>query len=273
VTRYTAVVSLERKHNLHISGARSGRPMLFAHGYGCDQTMWRFITPAFEADHPIVLFDHVGAGKSDLAAYDRERYSRLDGYADDVLKICSELDLHDVIFVGHSVSSMIGVLAAVRDPKRFAALVLVAPSPCYINEGDYRGGFSRGDIEGLLDTLDANYLGWAQAMTPVIMGRPDRPELVDELTNSFCRTEPEIAKHFAHVTFSADNRADLPKVRVRSLILQVTQDAIAPVSVGEYMQRTMPNSQLAMIETTGHCPHLSAPELTIGAIEAFLSRM
>jgi sigma-B regulation protein RsbQ len=266
-------VSITRKHNIQLSGARDARPMLFAHGYGCDQSMWRYITPAFEASHQLVLFDHVGAGKSDLAAYDRVRYSRLEGYAEDVLQICYELDLRDVIFVGHSVSSMIGVLAALRDSSRFGALVLVAPSPCYINDGDYHGGFSRGDIDGLLDTLDANYLGWAQAITPVIMGTPDRPQLVDELTNSFCRTDPEIAKHFAHVTFTSDVRAELPKVTVPSLIVQVTQDAIAPVTVGEYMHRVMPRSQLTLIETTGHCPHLSAPEPTIRAIQAFLPEM
>jgi sigma-B regulation protein RsbQ len=247
--------------------------MLFAHGFGCDQTMWRFITPAFAHRHEIVLFDHIGAGKSDLAAYDRKRYGTLDGYAQDVLAICEELDLRDVIFVGHSVSATIGLLAALRDARRLSALVLVAPSPSFINDGDYRGGFSRQDIDGLLETLDANWLGWARSMTPAIMGTPDRPELVGELTNSFCRTDPDIAKHFAHVTFLADHRADLPKVTLPSLILQCTDDALAPVEVGEYMHRAMPRSKLALIATAGHCPHLSAPAPTIEAIQSFLQEI
>jgi sigma-B regulation protein RsbQ len=214
----------------------------------------------------------VGAGASDLAAYDPTRYDRLDGYAQDVLEICEALDLRNVTLVGHSVSSMIGVLAARRDPTRIGKLVLVAPSPSYINDGEYHGGFTRADIDGLLETLDSNYLGWSQTMAPVIMGTPDRPELVDELTNSFCRTDPEIAKHFARVTFLSDHRADLPHVKVPTLIIQVTHDAIAPVSVGEYMHRAIANSTLSLIETTGHCPHLSAPEATIAAMRTFLSR-
>src|SRR5918997_4726872 len=187
------------RNNVRVAGNEHGQPMLFAHGFGCDQNMWRYITPAFEADHRIVLFDHVGAGQSDLSAYSRDRYSSLAGYADDVLEICRELDLDDVIFVGHSVSAMIGVLAAGREPQRFAKLVLVGPSPRYVDDGDYVGGFSREDIEELLDSLDSNYLGWSQAMAPVIMGVPERPELGEELTNSFCRTDPSIASHFARV--------------------------------------------------------------------------
>jgi sigma-B regulation protein RsbQ len=246
--------------------------MIFAHGYGCDQHMWRLIAPAFSADYRLVLFDHVGSGRSDLGAYSRTKYSSLQGYADDVLEICDELNLENGIFVGHSVSAMIGVLAAIQEPERFASLVLIGPSPCYINDGDYVGGFTRRDIDELLEFQDSNYLGWASSLGPVIMGNSDRPELAAELTNSFCRTDPDIAKQFAAVTFLSDNRADLPKAQTRSLILQCQQDAIAPMTVGEYVHRHLPNSRLVVMDATGHCPHLSAPDETIAAIQSFLER-
>jgi sigma-B regulation protein RsbQ len=244
--------------------------MLFAHGFGCDQTMWRLVAPAFEDSHRVVLFDYVGHGHSDANAYDKLRYSALDGYAQDVLDICDELALTDVVLVGHSVSAIIGMLATIRAPGVFSALVLVAPSPSFIDDGDYHGGFTRDDINGLLDSLDSNYLGWAGSMAPVIMGHPERPELATELENSFCRTNPVIAKDFARVTFLSDHRADLAKTPVRSLILQCTRDSIAPVSIGQYMHARMRDSSLAMIDTTGHCPHLSAPDQTIAAIRGFL---
>jgi sigma-B regulation protein RsbQ len=258
-----------RRNNVTITG-RGTEPMLLAHGFGCDQHMWRFVAPAFEHSHSVVLFDHVGAGQSDLSAYDREKYGTLDGYAADVLEICEQLDLADVVFVGHSVSAMIGVLAAARAPRRFKALVLVGPSPRYIDDGDYTGGFSREDIEGLLAALDSNYLGWSSAMAPVIMGNPGRPELGQELTNSFCRTDPEIAAHFARVTFLSDNRRDLGSVPTPALILQCSEDVIAPYAVGEYVHGHMPASRLVVMKATGHCPNLSAPEETIAAITAFL---
>lgn len=245
--------------------------MIFAHGFGCDQNMWRFVAPAFEGKYRIVLFDHVGAGGSDLSAYNRAKYDSLQGYANDVLEICRELGLTRVIFVGHSVAAMIGVIAALQEPGRFEKLVLVGPSPRYIDDEGYVGGFSREDIEGLLDSLDSNYLGWSSAMAPVIMGNPDRPELGTELTNSFCRTNPEIAKDFARVTFLSDNRADLQKVKIPALVLQCSEDAIAPREVGEYVHRQIPNSELRLMQATGHCPNLSAPEETISAIKDFLS--
>ena len=245
--------------------------MLFAHGFGCDQNMWRYVWPAFADDYRIVLFDHVGAGGSDVLAYDRERYSSLQGYADDVLGICRELALSDVVFVGHSVSAMIGVLAAIDEPQRFARLVLIGPSPRYINNDGYVGGFTREDIEGLLESLESNYLGWSSAMAPVIMGNADRPELGEELTNSFCRADPEIAAQFARVTFLSDNRADLVRVSTRSLVLQCSEDAIAPQAVGEYVQRHLPDSRLVQLQATGHCPNLSAPEETIAAMREFLA--
>jgi sigma-B regulation protein RsbQ len=244
--------------------------MLFAHGFGCDQQMWRLVAPAFEEDHRIVLFDHVGAGGSDKSAYDRQRYGSLDGYAEDVLEICEELGLTRVIFVGHSVSAVIGVLAAIREPDRFEKLILVGPSPRYLDDGGYSGGFSRADIDELLESLESNYLGWSSAMAPIIMGNADRPELGEELTNSFCRTDPEIAGHFARVTFLSDNRADLAKVNTPSLILQCSDDAIAPQAVGEYVHEQIPRSSLVVMNATGHCPNLSAPAETIAAIRAFL---
>jgi sigma-B regulation protein RsbQ len=259
-----------RRNNVKVSGAEGGQAMIFAHGFGCDQNMWRFVTPAFEDEYRVVLFDHVGAGLSDPSAYSRGKYESLRGYATDVLEICRELGLTRAIFVGHSVSAMIGVLAALQEPDCFERLVLVGPSPRYIDDGDYVGGFSREDIDGLLESLDSNYLGWSSAMAPVIMGNPDRPELGSELTNSFCRTNPEIAKHFARVTFLSDNRADLPKLKIRSLILQCQDDAIAPRSVGEYVHRQIPDSELVLLRATGHCPNLSAPEETIAAIQGFL---
>ena len=244
--------------------------MMFAHGFGCDQNMWRYVVPAFEDEFRIVLFDHVGAGGSDLGAYDRAKYGSLEGYASDVVEICRELELHDVIFVGHSVSAMIGVLAAKIEPSRFAKLVLVVPSPRYIDDADYVGGFSREDIEGLLESLDANFLGWSHTYAPVIMGAEHPSELQEELTNSFCRTDPEIAQHFARVTFLSDNREDLARVAVPSLVLQCRDDVIAPTAVGEYVHAQLPNSKLVLMQATGHCPNLSAPDETVAAIRSFV---
>jgi sigma-B regulation protein RsbQ len=244
--------------------------MLFAHGFGCDQHMWRHVAPRFEDAFKVVLFDHVGAGGADATAYDSGRYTSLSAYADDVLEICRELDLHDVVFVGHSVSAMIGVLAAAKDPSRFAKLVLVGPSPRYIDDEGYVGGFGEADINELLESLESNYLGWSSAMAPVIMANGDRPELGAELTESFCRTDPAIARQFAQVTFLSDNRADLGAVTVPTLVLQCTNDVIAPVAVGEYVAREMPNAQLVLLDATGHCPNLSAPDETAAAIAAFV---
>jgi sigma-B regulation protein RsbQ len=258
------------RHNIKVTGKPDGQPMLFAHGYGCDQNMWRYVAPRFEDDFKVIVFDHVGAGGSDLSAYDPERYGSLRGYAHDVVDICRELDLTDVVFVGHSVSSMIGVLAAVAAPERFAKLVLVGPSPRYIDDERYRGGFTEQDIADLLDSLESNYLGWSSQMAPVIMGNPDRPDLGDELTASFCRTDPEIARRFARVTFLSDNRADLGRVTTPTLVLQCASDVIAPHSVGAYVHEAIPGSRFVMLNATGHCPNLSAPDETADAIAAFV---
>jgi sigma-B regulation protein RsbQ len=258
-----------QRHNVKVSGA-GDRAMVFAHGFGCDQNMWRFVAPHFEDRFRVIVFDHVGAGGSDLSAYDPEKYASLQGYAQDVVEIARALDVRDGVFVGHSVSAMIGVLAAKAAPEAFRDLVLVGPSPRYINEDGYVGGFSEPQIHELLEFLDSNHMGWSQAMAPVIMGNADRPELGEELTNSFCRTDPEIAKRFARATFLSDNRADLEGVNTRALILQCSEDVIAPREVGEYVHRMLPNSQLVIMKATGHCPNLSAPQETVEAIEAFV---
>lgn len=262
-------MSVLERNNVKISGTGQ-TPMLFAHGFGCDQHMWRFVVPAFEHDYKVILFDHVGSGQSDMSAYNPAKYSTLDGYAADLLEICEALDVRGGVFVGHSVSSMIGILAAIQAPERFEKLVLVGPSPCYINDGEYIGGFEREDIEGLLEFLDQNYLGWSSAMAPTIMGNSERPELGAELTNSFCRTNPEIAKQFARVTFLSDNRRDLAKLKTASLILQCSDDVIAPEAVGRYMHRMLTDSRFVMLRATGHCPNLSAPEETIAAMKTFV---
>ena len=258
-----------KRNNVQVLGAGT-QPMMFAHGFGCDQNMWRYVTPAFEEDYRIVLFDYVGAGKSDLKAYDHKRYETLDGYASDILDICHALDLSDVILVGHSVSSMIGVLAANREPERFAHLIMVGPSPRYVNDVDYVGGFERPDIEGLLDMMDKNYVGWANFLGPAIMKNPEHPELAEELTESFCSTDPVLARRWAEVTFLSDNRTDLADVTVPSLIMQCADDIIAPQQVGEYLQAKLPGSTLRLMKATGHCPHMSHPEETIEAIKEYL---
>jgi sigma-B regulation protein RsbQ len=265
-------MNASERHNVTVTGRPDGQAMIFAHGFGCDQNMWRFVAPAFEDDFRVIVFDYAGAGNADPRAYDAERHGSLDGYAADVVEICRELGVKAGVFVGHSVSSMIGVLADRADPELFEKLVLVSPSPRYIDEEGYVGGFTESDIRELLDSLDSNYLGWSSVMAPVIMGNSDRPELGAELTASFCRTDPAVARRFAEVTFLSDNRADLAAVEKPSLVLQCRDDAIAPVTVGEYVAQTMPNGTLVMLDATGHCPNLSAPEATVDAIAAFVRR-
>jgi sigma-B regulation protein RsbQ len=263
-------MSVFSRHNINIRGS-GPKTIVFAHGFGCDQNMWRFMVPEFEDDYRVVLFDNVGAGRSDLSRYSRERYATLSGYAEDVLEIIEAVGGAPVIFVGHSVSAMIGALAALRAPEKFGHLIMVGPSPCYINDEQYVGGFGRPDIEGLLETLDSNYLGWSSTMAPVIMGNPERPQLGAELAESFCRTDPEIAKHFAQVTFLSDNRGDLQKIKTPVLVLQCSDDVIAPDAVGEYVHRQIAGSRFMKLKATGHCPNLSAPEETAAAIKDYLS--
>ena len=264
-------MNLAQRNNVHVAG-EGPATMFFAHGFGCDQNMWRLLAPAYAKRYRTVLFDMVGSGGSDLSAYDPQKYGSLKGYADDVLELVREFTQGPALFVGHSVSAMIGLLADLAQPELFAAQIMIGPSPCYINDGDYIGGFSRKDIEGLLDTLDSNYLGWSSNMAPAIMGAPDQPELAVELTNSFCRTDPEIAKQFARVTFLSDVRPELPRLRTPTLIVQCNEDLIAPVAVGEYLHRVLPHSTLSIIANVGHCPHLSSPSSSADAIDAFFAK-
>ncbi|MEO7057986.1 MAG: alpha/beta hydrolase [Caldimonas sp.] len=259
-------------HRNHVTvRGRGPVSLVFAHGFGCDQNMWRLLAPRYAARFQTVTFDHVGSGKSDLTAYDRDKYQSLEGYAADVLEIVDQVAVGPVIFVGHSVSAMIGMLAGLKSPERFAGHIMVGPSPCYINDADYVGGFSREDIDSLLETLESNYLGWSASTAPAIMGAPDQPALAEELTASFCRTDPEIAKQFARVTFTADNRADLSKLVAPVLVLQSSNDFIAPLAVGEYMRDHLPNAMLRVVENNGHCPHLSAPGASASAMDEFIA--
>jgi len=266
-------VDVRARNNVVVTGRRDGPVVMLSHGFGCDQNMWRLVVPALAERFPVVLFDHVGAGRSDLSAWSEQRYGSLRGYADDVSELVQELDLRRVVFVGHSVSAMIGVLAVNADPSRYAGLVLLTPSPRYVDDTGYRGGFSAADIDELLESLDSNYLGWSAAMAPVIMGNPDRPELGQELTNSFCRTDPRIARVFARATFLSDNRADLASVTVPALVVESAHDAIAPREVGAFVHAAIPGSRLVTLDATGHCPQLSAPEATAEAILSFVAEI
>lgn len=265
-----AMTATRQRNNVTVTGNPAGQPIVFAHGFGCSSEMWHDVATRFEDDFLVVRFDHVGAGSSDLAAYDRGKYDSLHGYAADVLEILDDLDLTNVAFVGHSVSSMIGVLAATRNASRFGSLILVGPSPRYVNTGDYTGGFEQEDIDSLLDALDANYLGWSATMAPLIMGHSEQPAFGDTLTESFCRTDPAIASHFARVTFLSDNRHDLPNVTTPTLILQCQDDIIAPLAVGTFVHESIPGSSLVVLDATGHCPHVSAPEELAAEIRAYL---
>ncbi|MFD4926768.1 alpha/beta fold hydrolase [Streptomyces goshikiensis] len=264
-------MEIERRNNVMVTGNPHGRTVVLAHGFGCDQNMWRLTVPALVEDYRVVLFDYVGSGRSDLSAFSEARYASLSGYAQDVVDVCEALDLRGAVFVGHSVSSMIGVLAAGMAPERIGALVMVAPSPRYIDDEGYRGGFTAEDIDELLDSLESNYLGWSAAMAPVIMGNAERPELGEELTNSFCATDPAMARVFARTTFLSDSREELKAVSVPTLVLECTQDAIAPREVGAFVHQAIPGSTLLTLEATGHCPHMSAPEATNDAITGFLA--
>ena len=261
-----------QRNNIQEQGAGL-QTMVFAHGFGCDQNMWRLMAPHFAHRFKVVTFDLVGCGKSDLGSYDPDKYAKLDGYASDLLEIVAEVADGPVIFVGHSVSAMIGLIADLKSPGSFAAHCMIGPSPCYVNHDDYVGGFEREDIDSLLDTLESNYLGWASNMAPAIMGVPERPELREELTASFCRTDPDIAKQFAKATFLSDNRNELAQLTTPTLIVQSSDDLIAPLAVGEYMHKALPNSTLCIVQNTGHCPHLSAPGPSCDAIDDFLGSL
>lgn len=267
------VMDVVRRNHVIVTGG-GGRALVFAHGYGCDQQMWRLVAPAFEAGHRVVTFDHVGCGRSDLSAFDLQRHGQLDGYAQDLAEILEHLDLRDVVLIGHSVSAMISLLAARRLPERIRAMVMIGASPRYLNDPpDYHGGFEREDIDGLLDMIDTNMVGWADFLAPLVMGSQSPEVLTEELKASFCALDPTIARRFAEVTFLADNRQDLGGATHPSLLIQVTDDAIAPRPVSEYLQRQLPHSELTWIEGVGHSPHLTYPDACIAAIRGFLARL
>jgi len=269
----SAMIEVLERHAVQVTGNPSGRPMVFAHGFGCDQTLWRFIKPAFEPTYRVVTFDYVGAGASERQAYDPGRYSSLTAYADDILKICRTLELSDVILVGHSVSAIIAILAAIREPALFSQLILITPSPRYLDDlPDYHGGFSADDIEGLLRMMDVNATGWASFLAPIVMGNPERPELAKDLETTFCTIDPVMARQFAEITFRGDNRSDLERVTTPALIVQCTHDAVAPVEVGRYVHDHLPASELVQIDAVGHCPHVSHPQETIAAMRGYLDR-
>ena len=263
-------MNVVKRNNVVVKGTGS-QVIMFAHGFGCDQNMWRYVAPAFEENYKTILFDHVGAGGSDLSAFVPQKYEKLEGYANDIIEIATSLQLQDIIFIGHSVGALMGIIASQKSPGLFKSLILVSPSPSHINEGDYIGGFTKPQIDELLESLDKNHLGWSMAMAPVIMGNPDKIELGQELANSFCRTDPAIAKHFARTTFLSDKRGLLSAVDIPSLILQCSDDVIAPEEVGKYMHQKMTGSRLVIMKATGHCPNLSAPEETTYEIMKFLS--
>jgi sigma-B regulation protein RsbQ len=265
-------VSVYRRNNIKLVGAEDGPVLLLAHGFGCDQNLWRPLVQRLQSRFRLVLMDHVGSGAADPDAWDEEKYSSLGGYAADLVEILDELQLRDVVLVGHSVASMICALAAISRPDRISKLIMLTPSPCYIDDGDYRGGFSREDIDELLESLEANYLGWSHSMAPVIMGNPDRPELSEELEETFCRTDPSCARVFARATFLSDNRSDLARIPMPTVVIECAEDAIAPRSVGAYVDRQVPQSELVTLDATGHCPHVSDPDATAQAISAAVWR-
>ena len=258
-----------QKNNVTVTG-KGDQVMLFAHGFGCSQDAWRRITSAFANDYKLILFDYIGAGKSDNTAYDKTRYSTLDGYADDILKICQELNIKNAIFIGHSVSCMIGALAAIKEPTVFKKLIFIGPSASYLNDTGYTGGFEKEDIDSLLEIMENDFTGWTKLMAPKVMGQPDHPELTEEIENFFCATDHEILKDFARVTFLSDNRKDLPAIPVESITLQCSDDIIAPLTAGQFIKDTAPGNKLIQLRATGHCPHMSEPEETIAAIKSVL---
>ncbi|RPD46827.1 alpha/beta hydrolase [Hymenobacter sediminis] len=264
------MVNVLKRNNVRVLG-QGAQTLLFVNGFGCDQSIWRYILPAFSTQYQLVLFDHVGAGLSDTTAYDLEKYASLEGYAQDVLDICHSLNLQQPILIGHSVGATIGMLAAIREPQTFQRLLLLCPSPCYLNEADYYGGFERDDVVRMLAFMEQDYVGWADMFASVVMGNPDRPSLTAELTHSFCQNDPVIAKQFARVTFLSDNRQDIAQLRVPCLLIQCAQDYVAPREVGEFLQAVIPGSTLVTLPVSGHCPHVSAPTETLQAMEDFMA--
>jgi sigma-B regulation protein RsbQ len=264
-------LNISKRNNVRCSG-QGEKVLVFAHGFGCDQYVWDDIAPAFETKYRVVLFDYVGSGRSDKSAYSRERYSTLHGYKQDLLELCEALDLENVVFIGHSVSSMIGALAAIDRPELIKNLIMIGPSARYLNEPGYRGGFERADIEGMLEMMETDYKGWAKYLAPVVLQNGNRPELAEEFERILCSNDPDIMRQFAEVTFLSDVRDELQKVSVPTLILQMQNDAIAPIEAGEFVHSQIPESEFVLMEGSGHNPHVSHAEETIGKILAYLRK-
>lgn len=264
------MVNILQRNNVRVVG-KGKTQLVFAHGFGCDQNVWRHLVEAFREEYTCILFDYVGAGGSDLSAYSSEKYNSLDGYARDLLEVCEALNLEKPVLIGHSVSCMIGVRADVLQPGYFSQMIFVTPSPSYINDGEYVGGMEKGDLDDLLSMMDTNYLGWSSTIAPLVMGNQDRPELGDELTANFCSTDPNIARDFAKVTFLSDSRKDLSLLSVPSLTLQCSDDMLVPMPIGDFIETTAPDNTRVVLVATGHCPHLSAPQETISAIRNYLA--
>jgi len=259
-----------KRNNINISG-KGKKPIIFAPGFGCDQTVWKDVLPAFEEDYQVILFDYVGFGGSDISAFNSVKYGKLSGYVQDVLDVCAVLDLKEAIFVGHSVSSMIGLLASNAEQSYFSHLIMIGPSPCYLNDPpDYYGGFEKEDLENLIDMMEKNYIGWANVFSSTLINNAERTDAAKELEDRFCSTDPLIATTFAKACFFTDSRQDITKAKVPSLILQCTEDIIAPKGVGEYLKRNMPNSEITYMNTSSHCPHISDPDETILSIKNYL---
>lgn len=250
-----------------------GPTIIYAHGFGCNKDMWRGITSEFEGKYRQVLFDYVGSGQSDLSAFDVDKYSKISGYTQDILDVCEALKLtSDVIFVGHSVSCSAGILASLIKPDLFRCLILVGPTPCFLNQSpEYLGGFESEDLEELLALMDQNFIGWANYLAPVVAG--SEYGISGELSESFCSTDPLTAKIFARTTFFADNRAEFKKIVCPSLILQHKEDALVPLNVGSFMQKTMANNTYMELNVKGHCAHMSHPNLVVAAIDRYLNQL
>jgi len=260
------------RNNVKVIGNGS-KTLMLAHGFGCDQNMWRFMTPALEQKFKIVLFDYVGSGSSDLSQYDKERYSRLEGYAEDIVEIGEALQLTDVIFIGHSVSSIIGSLASIEAPKLFSKMIMICPSPCFLNfPPDYLGGFEKQDLQELLNLMDKNYIGWANYLAPLVMGDNNPSELTNELSSSFCSTDPVVAKGFAKATFLSDYRHILKKVKQPTLIFQSKNDSLAPPEIGKFINENITNSELELVEADGHCLHMTHPDQVTNSIFKYLNK-
>lgn len=246
------------------------KTIVFSHGFGSDQTAWRHQVEAFKNNYNIVLFDMVGAGKSDFSAYSPNRYSTLHAYSDDLIEIITELQLQKPIIVTHSVSGMTSVLASLREPQMFEKLILICSSPRYLNDGDYKGGFDQSDLDGLFDAMSSNYHAWAAGFGPVAMGNPERPELGKEFARTLGEIRPDVAQAVARVIFTSDHRKDVPKLTTPTLVIQTSNDIAVPLEVGRYLHKNIKGSTLAHIDASGHLPHMSAPDEINSVIASFL---